>query len=107
MIEDRLRSLGIDLPQPSLPGANYVPYHIEGTLLFITGQLSQWNGERRYIGKLGDPFTLVEAQHAARLAALNVLAQAKANSNVARHLEGKTIIKEIVVPGRLVNFVAK
>ena len=36
-----------------------------------------------------------------------ILAQAKANSNVARHLEGKTIIKEIVVPGRLVNFVAK
>tara|TARA_B100000530_G_scaffold323678_1_gene259730 strand:- start:203 stop:1243 length:1041 start_codon:yes stop_codon:yes gene_type:complete len=36
-----------------------------------------------------------------------VLAQAKANSNVARHLEGKTIIKEIFVPGRLVNFVAK
>jgi len=36
-----------------------------------------------------------------------VLSQAKANSNVARHLEGKTIIKEIFVPGRLVNFVAK
>ena len=37
----------------------------------------------------------------------DVLAQAKANPNVARHLEGKTIIKEIFVPGRLVNFVAK
>ena len=36
-----------------------------------------------------------------------VLDQAKANANVARHLEGKTIIKEIFVPGRLVNFVAK
>ena len=36
-----------------------------------------------------------------------VLAEAKANDNVARHLEGKTIIKEIFVPGRLVNFVAK
>lgn len=37
----------------------------------------------------------------------SVLAQAKANPNVARHLEGKRIIKEIFVPGRLVNFVAK
>ena len=37
----------------------------------------------------------------------DVIALAKANSNVARHLEGKTIIKEVFVPGRLVNFVAK
>lgn len=36
-----------------------------------------------------------------------VLATAKAQPNVARHLEGKTILKEIFVPGRLVNFVAK
>jgi leucyl-tRNA synthetase len=36
-----------------------------------------------------------------------VLALAEANPNVARHLEGKTIIKAIFVPGRLVNFVAK
>ena len=36
-----------------------------------------------------------------------VLAAAKSQANVARHLEGKTIIKEIFVPGRLVNFVAK
>jgi len=76
--EDRLKALGLTLPEPSRPGANYVPYHIEGTLLFVTGQLSQWNGERRFVGKLGDPFTLEEAQDAARLAALNVVAQAKA-----------------------------
>jgi len=37
----------------------------------------------------------------------DVLGMAKANPNVARHLEGKSIIKEIFVPGRLVNFVAK
>jgi leucyl-tRNA synthetase len=36
-----------------------------------------------------------------------ILATAKAQPNVARHLEGKTILKEIFVPGRLVNFVAK
>ena len=36
-----------------------------------------------------------------------VLATAKAHPSVARHLEGKTVIKEIVVPGRLVNFVAR
>ena len=78
MIEERLHTLGLELPQPSQPGANYVPYHIEGTLLFVTGQLSQWNGERRYIGKLGAEFTLADAQAAARLGALNVVAQARA-----------------------------
>jgi leucyl-tRNA synthetase len=36
-----------------------------------------------------------------------ILAAAKAEASVARHLEGKTIIKEIVVPNRLVNFVAR
>lgn len=76
--EARLLSAGIGLPEPSQPGANYVPYHIEGTMLFVTGQLSQWNGERCYIGKLGVEFGLTEAQDAARLAALNVVAQAKA-----------------------------
>jgi leucyl-tRNA synthetase len=36
-----------------------------------------------------------------------VLAAAKAEDSVARHLEGKTMIKEVYVPGRLVNFVAR
>ena len=44
------------------------------SLLFDHGQLSQWNGERRYIGKLGREFD-VEGQRAAKLCALNVIAQ--------------------------------
>jgi len=73
-IDERMRELGIELPEPSAPGANYVPFLREGSLLFITGQLSQWNGERRYIGKVGEAFDLDEGRAAARLAALNVLA---------------------------------
>ena len=49
-----------------------------GSLLFVTGQLSQWNGERRYIGKLGREFDIEEGQHAAKLCALNVIAQLRA-----------------------------
>jgi enamine deaminase RidA (YjgF/YER057c/UK114 family) len=41
----------------------------------VTGQLSQWNGERRFVGKLGRTFDLKDGQQAARLCALNVLAQ--------------------------------
>lgn len=73
-ISRRLETLGIELPVPSRPGANYVPFLRTGNLVFVTGQLAQWNGERRFIGKLGREFTLEEGQQAARLCALNVVA---------------------------------
>ena len=77
MIEQRLAELGIELPNPSSPGANYVPFVRTGNLVFITGQLSQWNGERRFIGKLGREFGIDEGQQAARLCALNLIAHLK------------------------------
>jgi len=77
-IDQRLKDLAIELPQPSTPGANYVPYVRAGSLLFMTGQLSQWNGERRFIGKLGREFGIEEGQKAARLCALNLIAQVRA-----------------------------
>ena len=76
-IEERLLELGIELPQPGKPGANYVPFVRTGALVFLTGQLSQWNGDRRFIGKLGREFTTQEGQQAARLCALNLIAQVK------------------------------
>jgi enamine deaminase RidA (YjgF/YER057c/UK114 family) len=45
-----------------------------GDLVFLTGQLSQWDGERRFVGKLGREFGVPEGQQAARLCALNLLA---------------------------------
>lgn len=74
-IDDRLANLGLELPEPATPGANYVPFVQTGNLVFVTGQLSQWNGERRFIGKLGREFSVEDGQEAARLCALNVLAQ--------------------------------
>lgn len=73
-IDDRLTALGIELPTPSTPGANYVQFVRTGNLLFLTGQLAQWNGERRFIGKLGREFGVEEGQQAARLCALNLIA---------------------------------
>ena len=73
-IDDRLKELGIELPQPSKPGANYVPTVRTGDLIFITGQLAQWNGERRFVGKLGREFGVEEGRQAARLCALNLVA---------------------------------
>ena len=76
-IEARLTELKIELPQPGAPLANYVPFVRTGDLLFIAGQVCQWNGERRFIGKLGREVTLEQGQQAARLCALNILAVAK------------------------------
>ena len=77
-VGDRLRELEIELPEPSAPGANYVPFVRTGNLIFLTGQLSQWNGERRFVGKLGREFGVEEGQQAARLCALNLLAHLQA-----------------------------
>jgi|KBSMisStaDraftv2_1062788.scaffolds.fasta_scaffold1052949_1 enamine deaminase RidA (YjgF/YER057c/UK114 family) len=73
-VEKRLRAQGIELPEPSKPGADYVPFVRMGELLFLTGQLSQWNGERKFIGKVGREISVDQARQAARLCALNLLA---------------------------------
>ncbi len=73
-VDDRLRELAIELPHASKPGANYVPWVRTGDLVFLTGQLSQWNGERRFVGKLGREFGVEDGRQAARLCALNLIA---------------------------------
>jgi enamine deaminase RidA (YjgF/YER057c/UK114 family) len=74
LIETRIRELGIELPTPSTPGADYVPFIRSGDLVFLTGQLSQWNGERRFVGKVGRDFGIEQARQAASLCALNLIA---------------------------------
>lgn len=78
MIESRLQKLNIILPQQSTPAANYVPFMKIESIVFISGQLPIWNGELKYKGKLGDTISIEEGQAAARLCALNILAQLKA-----------------------------
>jgi enamine deaminase RidA (YjgF/YER057c/UK114 family) len=76
-VDRRLAELGLELPTPSKPGANYVPFVRSGALVFLTGQLSQWNGERRFVGKLGREWGVEEGREAARLCALNLMAHLK------------------------------
>ena len=76
-IEAHLEDKGIELPDASTPAANYVPFVRSGNLVYVSGQVSQWNGERRFIGKLGREFGVPEGQQAARLAALNLVAHAR------------------------------
>ncbi len=73
-IEERLQTLGIELPEPSPAGANYLPFLQIGDIVYISGQLSKWNGEYKFIGKLGREFDIEQGQQAARLCALNLIA---------------------------------
>ena len=77
-IDARLAELKLELPQAAAPVANYVPVVIAGGLAFVSGQVTAWNGEFRFRGKLGKDFSVEEGQQAAKLCALNVIAQLKA-----------------------------
>lgn len=78
-IEARLKELKIELPKAAAPVANYVPCVQAGNLLFVSGQVTFWNGVLKYQGKLGKEISLEDGRAAARLCALNVLAQAQAH----------------------------
>jgi enamine deaminase RidA (YjgF/YER057c/UK114 family) len=77
-IDRRLDQLAIELPTAAKPVANFVPCVQVGSTLYVSGQVSAWNGEFRHLGKVGREISLEEARTAARLCGLNVLAQAKA-----------------------------
>jgi enamine deaminase RidA (YjgF/YER057c/UK114 family) len=77
-IEARLESLGLVLPAAPAAVANYVPYSLAGDLLFVSGQLAKGADGSLLIGRLGAGLTLEAGAAAAKLCALNVLAQAKA-----------------------------
>ena len=77
-IEDRLEALGLSLPAAAAPAANYLPFASHVELIFVSGQLCIGPQGLTIKGKLGDNVTLAEGQEAARLCALNILAQAKA-----------------------------
>ncbi|MCC6948252.1 MAG: RidA family protein [Bradyrhizobiaceae bacterium] len=77
-IEQRLQDLGIVLPTPPKPAANYVPAVLTGNLLFCAGQVSSVPGGKSVVGKLGAELTIEQGQEATRICAINLLAQAKA-----------------------------
>lgn len=77
-IESRLKELGIELPVAAAPAANYVPYTLSGTTLYISGQLPMESGKVAVTGLVGTEVDVASAQRAAELCAINILAQAKA-----------------------------
>jgi enamine deaminase RidA (YjgF/YER057c/UK114 family) len=76
-VEERLAALGIALPQPAAPVANYVPYVRSGTLVHVSGQVSI-DAEGGIKGVVGEDVDLQRGIAAARLCGVNLIAQMKA-----------------------------
>jgi enamine deaminase RidA (YjgF/YER057c/UK114 family) len=76
-IDARLQELGITLPTPMAPVANYVPFVRSGDLVFVSGQVPAADGKIAVTGKVGAGLTVEQGQHAARVCLINVLVHLK------------------------------
>ena len=76
-IEARLEQLGIKLPAPPAPVASYVPFVTSGKLVFVSGQVTLTPDGLKYVGIVGKDISLEDGKAAARLCAINLIAQLK------------------------------
>jgi enamine deaminase RidA (YjgF/YER057c/UK114 family) len=88
--EAKLKELGLTLPDPPKPVANYVPVVRVGELLFLSGVLPSRDGQLIMTGKLGQDLTIEQGKEASRVAVLNSL-------SIIRHAAGSLDrVKQIV-----------
>ena len=76
-VEDNLKKMNIQLPEAPSPVGSYVASKISGNLIYISGQIPFKSDGKLITGKVGRELNLEEAQNAAKLCALNLLAQLK------------------------------
>lgn len=100
-IDNRLAELGINLPEPVAPVANYVPFVVFGNMVSISGQVPFAGGKPAFTGTVGDDVSMEQACEAARICGINLIAQMKAacNGDLNR-------VKRVVKLGGFVNAVA-
>lgn len=98
--ETKLSDLGLSIPTPVAPVANYVPFVRTGNLVSVSGQIPVKDGKPAYVGKVGATVTVEDAVEAAKLCAINIIAQLKAacDGDLNR-------VKRIVKLGGFVNCV--
>ena len=77
-VDKRLAELGVEVPAPLAPVANYVPFVVSGNLVSISGQIPMKDGKLAFEGKVGADVSPEEAREAARICALNLISQMKA-----------------------------
>ncbi|GBL42057.1 protein TCP17 [Nitrosarchaeum sp.] len=76
MIDEKIKSLGINLPIPPSPAGSYIPVVKSGNLLYVSGQIPMEDGKVAFTGKVSDT-NIETAQKSARICAINILAQLK------------------------------
>ncbi len=76
-VETSLAEKGFELPKAASPAANYVPYTITESLVYVSGQITYLNGKLKFIGRLGENIDVETGYHAAQLCGLNLIAQVK------------------------------
>ncbi len=77
-VDARLAELGIEVPEAAAPVANYVGYVRSGNMVFVSGQVPLVDGAFKFQGKVGSEFSIEEGQEAAKICAINIIAQLKA-----------------------------
>jgi enamine deaminase RidA (YjgF/YER057c/UK114 family) len=77
-VDARLAELGIEVPEAAAPVANYVGYVQSGNMVFVSGQVPLVDGAFKFQGKVGAEFSVEDGQEAARICAINIVAQLKA-----------------------------
>jgi enamine deaminase RidA (YjgF/YER057c/UK114 family) len=90
--ESRLKELGVELPPVPPPAASYIPAVRTGNLIYVSGQVSAIPGKKIF-GKLGADMSLEEGQEAARVCAINVLANLKESAGGLENI--KKIVKVV------------
>src|SRR4030088_2718882 len=98
-IDDRLRELGLRLPPPRAPLANYVPARRVGSLVYTAGQVSG-TAEQEIKGQLGAELSVEQGRTAARICALNCLAA------LLTVLDSLDSVKQLVRVGVFINSAA-
>jgi len=78
VIEEKLQSLNISLPTPPKPAGSYIPVVVSKSWAFVSGQIPIKDGKVAFIGKVPTAQSIENAQKAAKLCAINALAQLKA-----------------------------
>lgn len=94
MLEEKLKELGIEIPQVPQPLASYVPAVKSGNLIFTAGQVPMKNGQLLFKGKVGTDLSLNQATEAAKLCILNGLGAVK--SVIGDINKIKKIVKVVV-----------
>lgn len=77
MIEDKIKELGLSVPEPAKPLAAYIPAIQVNNLVMTSGQLPTVKGELKFKGKVGKDVTEEEGRQAAEISALNCLGAIK------------------------------